>query len=105
MVESEQIPRELKPFLDEDGRLTQWPSRQKVQRMAVAMLAARFEPGREYSEREANELLRRWHTFEDWALLRRMLFDWCFIDRDSDGTRYRVRPAPPPPRAGWGGAA
>ena len=86
------FPRELRPFVSDDGRLTQWPTRQKVQRMAIAYLATKFEPGREYREREVNELLMEWHTFRDWALLRRLLFDWCYMDRESDGTRYRRRP-------------
>jgi hypothetical protein len=92
---ADQIPRELRPFMDDTGRIKQWPTRQKVQRMAADYLAARFEPGREYSEREVNELLMDWHTFADWALLRRVLFDWCYIDRESDGTRYRLRPQRP----------
>jgi len=87
------LPRELRPFVDDDGRIKQWPVRQKVQRMAIAYLAARFEPGRDYHERDVNELLLRWHTFGDWALLRRLLFDWRFLDRESDGSRYWLRPA------------
>jgi hypothetical protein len=61
--------------------------------MAVAYLAGRFEPGREYSEREVNELLLDWHTFGDWALLRRRLCDWRHMERERDGTRY--------PAAAW----
>jgi hypothetical protein len=90
-MERESLPRELRPFVDEAGRLKQWPVKQKVQRMAAAYLAARFEAGRAYSEREVNELLVEWHTFEDWALLRRVLFDWEFLDRESDGSRYWLR--------------
>ena len=89
------LPRELRPFVDDDGRLTQWPTRQKVQRMAIAYLATKLDPGREYREREINEALVAWHTFGDWALLRRLLFDWCYMDRESDGSRYRLRPQPP----------
>jgi hypothetical protein len=88
------LPRELRPFVDDDGRLTQWPTRQKVQRMAIAYLAGKFERGREYREREVNEVLVAWHTFGDWALLRRLLFDWSHMDRERDGTRYRLREAP-----------
>ncbi len=84
-------PRELRPFVDEQGRLTQWPAKQKTQRMAIALLATRFEPGRTYNERQVNDLLREWHTFEDWALLRRVLFVWCYLDRENDGSRYRLR--------------
>src|SRR6266581_9552307 len=89
------LPRELRPFMDDHGRLKQWPTRQKVQRMSVGYLATRFQPGREYSEREVNELLMDWHTFRDWALLRRVMFDWGLIDRERDGSRYRLRTAPP----------
>ena len=89
-MDRQSLPRELRPFVDDDGRLTQWPTRQKVQRQAIDLLAARFERGREYSEREVNDLLRTWHTFGDWALLRRMLYDWGYVDRESDGSRYRI---------------
>jgi hypothetical protein len=88
------LPRELRPFINDDGRLTQWPSKQKTQRMAAAYLAERFEPGREYGEKEVNELLMDWHTFADWALLRRVLCDWRYMERESNGTRYRLLPAP-----------
>jgi hypothetical protein len=87
-MERETLPRELRPFVDEAGRLRQWPTKQKTQRMAVAILARLFEPGRVYNERQVNELLLGWHTFGDWALLRRMLFDWGYLDRKSDGSRY-----------------
>ena len=85
------LPRELRPFVDEAGRLHQWPSRHKVQRMAVALLARRFEPEREYAEKEVNVTLMDGHTFADWAILRRSLVDWGFMARESDGTRYRLR--------------
>jgi hypothetical protein len=90
-MERKELPRELRPFVDEAGRITQWPARQKIQRQAIDYLALRFEPGREYREREVNELLCDWHTFGDWALLRRLLFDWGYMDREPDGTRYRLR--------------
>ena len=85
------LPRELRPFMDEQGRLKQWPTKQKTQRMAIANLAAHFEPGRIYNEAQVNELLNEWHTFEDWALLRRVMFDWRVLDRESDGSRYWLR--------------
>lgn len=82
------LPRELRPFVDDGGRLMQWPSRHKVQRMAVALIARRFEPARRYSERELNGLVMDGHTFADWALLRRSLVDWKFMARVADGSAY-----------------
>lgn len=90
-MERSSLPRELRPFIDESGRLTRWPSRQKVQRMAVTLLARRFEPGRDYSEREVNIILMDGHTFADWALLRRSLVDWRYLDRDGSGRAYHLR--------------
>jgi hypothetical protein len=87
-VDRSLLPRELRPFVDERGRLFRWPSRQRVQRMAVELLATHFEAGREYTEQEVNFLLLEWHTFGDWAMLRRMLYDWKHLDREPDGSRY-----------------
>ena len=101
----ESVPRELRPFLDDEGRLAQWPSKQKTQRMAAAYLAAKFERGQNYNEKQVNELLNDWHTFEDWALLRRVLFDWGFLDRERDGSRYWLRVETEPPGQGTGSAA
>jgi len=89
-MERSALPRDLRPFIDESGRLRQWPARHKVQKMAVALLALRFEHGREYSEKDVNFTLMDGHTFADWALLRRNLVDWGFLARESDGTRYRL---------------
>lgn len=93
------LPRELRPFVDDEGRLIQWPVKQKIQRMAADLLVTRFEPGREYAEKEVNALLTAWHTFGDWALLRRMLCDWHYLTRESDGSRYRLLARPPEERA------
>jgi hypothetical protein len=91
MMQRESLPGPLRPFVDADGRIRQWPARQKVQRMAVALLARRFESGRDYTEADVNALLLDGHTFGDWALLRRLLYDWRFLDRESDGSRYWLR--------------
>jgi pyridoxal 5'-phosphate synthase pdxT subunit len=82
------LPRGLDPFLDEQGRLTQWPVKKSLQRAFIDHIAGDFEPGRHYSEREVNELLDRRHTFGDAALLRRLLFDWEYLERKPNGTAY-----------------
>jgi hypothetical protein len=82
----------LRRFLDDEGRLRQWPTRRKHQILALEYLAALFEPGRDYTEREVNQRLLSRHTFGDWALLRRALCDFGFLDRHGDGSRYWRRP-------------
>lgn len=82
-------PHEQK-FLDNEGRLKQWPTKHKDQLLVLAYLATKFKYGVSYTEAEVNEVLKHLHTFGDWPLLRRELFDRGFLDRNSDGSNYRL---------------
>ena len=55
--------------------------------MVLDRLAAEFEPGRSYEERQVNDVLRAWH--DDVAALRRYLVDEAFLSRDH-GTYWRT---------------
>jgi hypothetical protein len=80
----------LRHFLDPEGRLTLYPAKRRAKRYALAYLAGKFEAGRTYTEKEVNQTLKDWHTFGDWALLRRELYDHHFFDREANGTDYRL---------------
>lgn len=82
------IKKELKNFLDRDGRLIQYPSKIKHKNAALLYLASKFEPDVKYSEKQVNEILKLWHTFDDWAMLRRDLYDKCFLGREKDNSFY-----------------
>ncbi len=78
----------LQPFLDQEGRLTAFPSKRLKRLLALSYLAGKFQPGRPYTEKEVNALLCQWHTFRDPATLRRELYDNRFLDRARDGSAY-----------------
>jgi hypothetical protein len=78
----------IRPFLDEHGRLTQWPRKLSRKLVAAEYLAARFEHGRIYAESQVNDVLEDWHTFNDAAVLRRFLVDLGIMQRVKDGSRY-----------------
>lgn len=84
----------LKTFLDDQGRITDWPNlkrhKRDAQEAVIAYLASKFERDRRYREREVNEVLQTWHTFGDWAMLRRELFEAGYLDREKDGSFYWV---------------
>lgn len=80
----------LKNFLNESGKLTAFPAKRKMKIYALLYLAQKFEPNRDYAEREINDILLDWHTFADPATLRRELYDYRFLDRSSDGKIYRL---------------
>ena len=82
------LDKRLHHFLDGQGRLTCYPAKYKFKILALYYLASKFEPGRRYAEREVNERLKAWHTFDDWALLRRDLYDNYFMGREKDGSAY-----------------
>jgi len=82
------VSEKLARYLDVEGRLKSWPSRRSVQLEALRYLAARLPGGVEWNERELNALLKALHTFGDWALLRRDLYEVRLLDRSLDGRRY-----------------
>jgi hypothetical protein len=62
-----------------DGRLVALPSRASYRLAALALLAERFVPGRDYPEREVNDILAA--DAPDPATLRRLLVDHGFMER------------------------
>ena len=95
LIENDGMGR-LKGFLDENGRLKQYPKKRGLKMLALAYIASKFELGKEYSEEEVNAVIKSWHTFGDWALLRRDLYNNHFFDRLEDGSMYWLEG----PRAG-----
>lgn len=87
----------LRNFLDANGKLTAFPAKRKMKVYCLFYLAGKFEAGREYTEREVNELLLSWHTFADPATLRRELYDYGFLDRSRDGKVYCLAEKQPIP--------
>jgi hypothetical protein len=75
----------LRDFFDGD-RLKQIPAQRKKRVIVLQHLVARFEPERDYTEREVSDLLKQAH--EDFATLRRELIDYGFMTRA--GGVYRV---------------
>jgi len=63
----------------EYGRLKSIPAQQKKKRICLEKIAGDFEIGREYSEKEVNEVLLRYH--EDYCTLRRWMADMGIMDR------------------------
>ena len=69
-----------------DGRISVVPAKRKVRAAVLLDVLSRFEPGRDYSEPEVNEILLGVH--EDFAYLRRELVNYRYLER-ADG-RYRT---------------
>ena len=69
----------LRHFL-KDGKLVSIPASRKQRVFVLQYLLEQFDPGREYPEREVNDLLGSFN--EDYATLRRELVDYGYLKRD-----------------------
>ena len=73
-------------FLNKHGQLAQIPVKEDRRLEILEHLAKGFEPEVKLSEAEVNAKVMAWH--EDYVMLRRMLVDYKFLSRSSDGRTY-----------------
>ena len=87
-----ELQPKISQFLDDEGRITQLPRKQKPRLAVLLYLSEKFEPEQAYTEQQVNAICGQWHTFGDYFLLRRELVDHHLLCRERDGSRY-WRPA------------
>ena len=80
---------------DDWGRLSRWPYKFAVQRLAMWGLWLRFDSGRQYTEREVNEILKAWTTYGDHVTPRRELVEMKLLGRKPDCSAYWKEPQRP----------
>jgi len=76
-------------FLNSEGQLEAWPSKHADKQLTLEYLVTKFSKSQTYTEQEVNDILKAWHTFSDWPLLRRSLVDSGFLSRDRSGYAYQ----------------
>lgn len=80
----------LKRYYSEDRKLTQYPQKRPMRILALIRIAEQFEAGRQYTEREVNEVIKRSIAFNDVEMVRRELYEYRFLGRHRDGSAYWV---------------
>lgn len=80
----------LSGYIDEDGKLERLPGKRKKKILdtMIEFLGGKFEKNKEYTEMEVNNILYEYHSFNDPATLRRLLFGSNILNRTRDGRRY-----------------
>lgn len=79
---------DIERYLDSEGRVKVWPSSGEAKQVVLTYLASKFELKTVYSEKEVNDILKKFHIFNDHALLRRELYDHRLLEREKDGSKY-----------------
>ena len=67
------------------GRLTQIPTQRKKREIVLHKILEQFDPRREYTEKEVNEIISRYH--EDFCTIRREMIAFGMMTRDHE--RYK----------------
>ena len=81
--------QELRPFLNDEGKLTALPAKKRKKLSALYFLSGEFEGNRDYTESEVNDILDSATAFHDPATLRRELYDHHLLDRTPDCRVYK----------------
>jgi hypothetical protein len=78
----------LQRYYTTGGKLAQYPQKRPMRILALSRIAQRFEPARQYAEKEVNEIIQGAIAFPDVELVRRELYEYRFLDRRRDGSAY-----------------
>lgn len=83
----EKYRREVLSNFFKYGRLTRIPVQQKKREIVLRRIAEDFETGKDYTEREVNEVILKYH--EDFCTIRREMAGLGIMERD--GGVYRLK--------------
>lgn len=78
----------LERYLNGEEKLIVYPSKRKNKMLVLEYLVSKFDSEKNYTEKEINEILNQFHTFGDYALLRRDLIEAGFLERNNNGSAY-----------------
>lgn len=72
-----------------DGKLTEFPTKEKRKIIVLGEIWKKFEPSRKYSEKEVNEIIKE--IYFDYVTIRRYFIEYGFLERTLDCSEYWVK--------------
>ena len=88
-ITKEEKTKVIETYLDENGALKSYPSKEKKKIIILEEISKNFNVGKKYSEKEINRVLQR--IYEDYVTIRRALIQYGFLDRSKDCSEYWVK--------------
>jgi predicted transcriptional regulator len=73
-------------FTDREGKVIAFPEKEKKLLVILTYIVKSFEPGKQYTEKEVNEILLRFN--KDTAFMRRSLVEYKLMAREGGGGSY-----------------
>ena len=75
-------------LINKIDQIIRWPKKYPDKAFVLEFLASKFIFKYTYSEKEVNDIINKYHLFNDTTLLRRELISRKFLDRLDDGSKY-----------------
>ena len=75
-------------LINEFDKIIRWPKKQSDKTYIIEFLSSKFECDIQYSEKDVNVIINRYHSFNDVPLLRRELISRQYLARKDDGSKY-----------------
>ncbi len=75
-------------IINNENIILRWPKKNKDKACVLEMIAEHFLFDTQYSEKDVNEIIKSCIAFDDYALIRRELFDRGYIHRTPDCKTY-----------------
>ena len=77
-----------KKLINDFDEIIRWPKKPSDKDIIIKYLATKFVYENKYTEQEVNNIINKYHLFEDMSLLRRELISRKILARLDDGSRY-----------------
>ena len=71
-------------------RVRRWPKKNADKKLVLEYIQSKFERNRNYCEYEVNEIILKWQLFDDYALVRREMFENSLLNRTNDCRNYWI---------------
>jgi len=78
----------MNQLVNEFEEITRWPNKRSNKEYIIKYLSEKFHSGKEYLEKEVNQIIGRHHNFNDIPLLRRELISKRYLARTDDCSKY-----------------
>jgi hypothetical protein len=82
------VDLDMNQLVNEFEEITRWPKKKSDKEYIIQYLSEKFHSGKEYSEKEVNQIIGRHHNFNDIPLLRRELISKRYLARTDDCSKY-----------------
>ncbi len=78
----------MENLINKFDEIIRWPKKRSEQNTIIEWLSNKFENKRKYSEKEINQIIKKYHNFSDIPLLRRELISKKYLARKDNGSEY-----------------